>query len=147
MPTPIDTLEAGAADIAMGRVQEGARLVYEAAFRAVAEAAKRHKRPCKTIEDARDFVWWMEGLPSEPFDWFKDTPIFDWVRDDNAPQLPIPEFIGAFSVAESFKHHGESPLELTYWKPDEYDMFLPAIQWLVEEMETAQRRDPAVWMR
>lgn len=147
MITPMETFEAASADIAAGRVQEGARLAYEAAFQAVADAAKRHKRPCETIEDAREFVRWMEGFPDEPFDWAKDSPIFDWVKDDNAPLLPIPEFIGAFDIAESFKHHGESPLELTHWEPDEYAFYLPAVRWLVEEMETAQRRDPSVWMR
>ena len=147
MPTPIETLEAASAEIAAGRVQEGARLAYDAAFRAVADAARRHKRPCETIEDARDFVQWLDGLPAEPEDWLRDTIIFDWVGNDEAPQLPIPEFIAAFSVAESFKHHGESPLELTYWEPDEYAIFLPGIQWLVEEMETAQPRDPSVWTR
>ena len=147
MVTPMETFEAASADIAAGRVQEGARLAFEAAFRAVADAAKRHKRPCETIEDAREFVRWMEGFPDEPFDWAKDSPIFDWVKDDNAPLLPIPEFIGAFDIAESFKHHGESPLELTHWEPDEYAFYLPAVRWLVEEMETAQRRDPSVWMR
>ena len=147
MITPMETFEAASADIAAGRVQEGARLAYEAAFQAVADAAKRHKQPCETIEDAREFVRWMEGFPDEPFDWAKDSPIFDWVKDDNAPLLPIPEFIGAFDIAESFKHHGESPLELTHWEPDEYAFYLPAVRWLVEEMETAQRRDPSVWMR
>ena len=147
MATPVETLEAASAEIAAGRVQKGARLAYEAAFRAVANAAQRHDWPCETIGDARDFVRWLEGLPDEPFDWFKDTPIFDWIKDDNAPQLPIPEFIGAFNVAEEFKRHGEAPLELTHWEPDEYVIFLPAVQWLVEEMETAQRRDPSVWMR
>ena len=147
MLTPMETFEAASAEIAAGRVQEGARLAYEAAFRAVADAAKRHQRPCKTVEDARDFVRWMEGFPDEPFNWVKDSRIFDWVKDDNAPQLPIPELIGAFSVAESFKHHGESPLELTHWEPDEYAIFLPSIRFLVEELETAQPRDPSVWMR
>lgn len=147
MATPIETLEAASEEIAAGRVQEGARLAYDAAFQAIADAAQRHDRPCETIEDARDFVRWMEGLPTEPFDWFKDTPIFDWIKDDNAPQLPIPEFIGAFSVAEEFKRHAESPLEFTSWQPEEYVIFLPAIRQLVEEMETAQRRDPSVWMR
>ena len=147
MLTPMETFDAASANIADGRVQEGARLAYEAAFQAVADAAKRHRRPCKTIEDARDFVRWMEGFPDEPFDWAKDSRVFDWVKDDNAPQLPIPEFIGAFDIAESFKHHGESPLELTHWEPDEYVIFLPAIRFLVEELETAQPRDPSVWMR
>ena len=147
MLTPMETFEAASAEIAAGRVQEGARLAYEAAFRAVADAAKRHERPCKTVEDARDFVRWMEGFPDEPFNWVKDSPLFDWLRDENAPQLPIPEFIGAFDIAESFKHHGESPLELTHWEPDEYAFFLPSIRLLVEELATAQRRDPSVWMR
>ena len=147
MATPIETLEAASAEIAAGRVQKGARLAYEAAFRSVADAARRHGRPCETIEDARDFVRWMEGFPDEPFNWVKDSPLFDWLKDENAPLLPIPEFIGAFSVAESFKHHGEAPLELTHWEPDEYAIFLPSIRFLVEEMETAQPRDPSVWMR
>ena len=147
MATPMETFDAASADIAAGRVQEGARLAYEAAFRAVADAAKRHQRPCNTIEDARDFVRWLDGLPTEPEDWLRHSIIFDWVGNDDAPQLPAPEFIGAFNVAESFKHHGESPLELTYWEPDEYAIFLPAIQWLVAELKTARRRDPSVWMR
>ena len=147
MPTPMETLDAAADHIAAGRVQEGARLAYEAAFRAVADAARRHKRPCKTIEDARKFVCWLEGLPSEPDDPVDNAPLFDCDEAGQPIPLPAPEFIGAFDVAESFKHHGDSPLELTYWEPDEYAMFLPAIQWLVEELETAQRRDPSVWMR
>ena len=147
MATPIETLEAASAEIAAGRVQKGARLAYEAAFRAVANAAKRHKRPCETIEDARDFVRWLDGLPTKPGNWLKDTRIFDWVNDDQAPQPPIPEFIGAFGVAEEFKRHGEAPLELTHWEPDEYVIFLPAVRELVEKVEAAEPRDPSVWMR
>ena len=147
MATPIETLEAASAEIAAGRLQKGARLAYEAAFRAVANAAKRHKRPCETIEDARKFVCWLEGLPSEPDDPVDNAPLFDRDEDGQPIPLPAPEFIGAFDIAESFKHHGQSPIELTYWEADEYTMFLPAIQWLVEEMETAQRRDPFAWMR
>ena len=147
MATPIETLEAASAEIAAGRVQKGARLAYEAAFGAVSDAAKRHKRPCETTEDARDFVRWLDGLPTKPGDWLKDTRIFDWVHDDNAPPLPIPEFIGAFGVAEAFKGHGEAPPELTYWEPGEYVMFLPAVRELVEKVETAEPRDPSVWMR
>ena len=147
MLTPMETFEAASADIAAGRVQEGARLAYEAAFGAVAAVAKRHERPCKTIEDARKFVCWLEGLPSEPDDPVDNAPLFDWDEDGQPIPLPAPEFMGAFDVAESFKHHGESPLELTYWEPDEYAMFLPAIRWFIEELETAQRRDPSVWMR
>ena len=147
MATPIETLEAASAEIAAGRVQKGARLAYEAAFRAVANAAKRHDRPCETIEDARDFVRWLDGLPTKPGNWLKDTRIFDWVNDDQAPQLPIPEFIGAFGVAEEFKRHGEVPLELTHWEPDEYVIFLPAVRELVEKVEAAEPRDPSVWMR
>ena len=147
MDTPIETLEAASADIAAGRVQKGARLAYEAAFQAVADAAKRHERPCKTIEDARNFVQWMEGLPTDPDDPMDNAPLFDWDEEGQPIPLPAPELIGAFDVAESFKHHGESPLELTYWEADEYAMFLPAIRWLVKELETAQRRDPSVWMR
>ncbi len=147
MATPIETLEAASAEIAAGRVQKGARLAYEAAFRAVADAAKRHKRPCETIEDARKFVCWLEGLPSEPNDPVDNAPLFDWDEDGQPIPLPAPEFIAAFDVAESFKHHGESPLELTHWEPDGYAFYLPAIRWLVVELETAQRRDPSVWIR
>ena len=147
MPTPIETLEAAAADIAAGRVQKGARLAYEAAFRAVADAARRHKRPCKTIEDARKFVCWLEGLPSEPDDPVDNAPLFDWDEDGQPVPLPGPEFIGAFDVAEEFKRHAEAPTECTSWQPDEYAFYLPAVRWLVEELETAQPRDPSVWMR
>ena len=147
MFTPIETVEAASAEIAAGRVQEGARLAYDAAFRAVAEAAQRHERPCKTIEDARKFVCWLEGLPSEPDDPVDNAPLFDRDEEGRPIPLPAPEFIGAFDIAESFKHHGESPLELTHWEPDEYAFYLPAIRWLVVELETAQRRDPSVWIR
>ena len=147
MPTPMETLDAATVHITAGRVQEGARLAYDAAFRAVADAARRHERPCKTMEDARDFVRWLDGLPTEPDDWLKDFPIFDWINDDQAPQLPIPEFVGAFGVAETFKRIGETPAELTNWEPDEYVIFLPAVQWLIEELKTAQPRDPSVWTR
>lgn len=146
MSTPMKKLDAATAHIEAGRVQEGARLAYDAAFQAVAEAARRHDRPCKTLEDARDFVCWLDGLPMDKVDWLKDAPIFDWLNDDHAPQLPIPEFIAAFDVAEEFKRHGEAPAELTSWQPDEYVLFLPGVQWLIEELETAQPRDPSVWM-
>ena len=147
MPTPMETLDAAADHIAAGRFQEGARLAYDAAFRAVAEAARRHQRPCKTVEDARKFVCWLEGLPSEPDDPVDNAPLFDWDEEGQPILLPAPEFIGAFDIAEVFKQHAESPPELTYWQPYEYDLFLPAIRWLVEEMETAQPRDPSVWIR
>ena len=147
MLTPMETFDAAAAHIAAGQVREGARLAYDAAFRAVAEAARRHGRPCETMEDAQNFVRWLDGLPTEPDDWLKDAAIFDWVYDDQAPQLPIPEFIGAFGVAETFKRHGESPAEFTNWEPDEYVIFLPAVRWLIEELKTAQPRDPSVWTR
>ena len=147
MPTPMETLDAATAHIEIGQVREGARLAYDAAFRAVAEAARRHNRPCENIQDARDFVRWLDGLPTEPDDWLKDAPIFDWLNDDHAPQLPIPEFIAAFDVAEQFKRHAEAPVELTHWQPDEYVIFLPGVRWLVEELKTAQPRDPSVWTR
>ncbi len=147
VPTPMETLDAAADHIAAGRVQEGARLAYDAAFRAVADAARRHNRHCKTVADAREFVRWLDGLPTEPGDWPRNTAIFDWVTDDQAPQLPIPEFVGAFNVAEEFKRHGESPAELTHWQPDEYVIFLPAVRELIEKVETAQPRAPSIWMR
>ena len=147
MPTPMETLDAATVHITAGRVQEGARLAYAAAFQAVADAARRHDWPCKTIEDARDFVRWLDGLPTEPDDWLKDAPIFDWINDDQAPQLPIPEFIGGFGVAETFKRIGEAPAELTNWEPDEYVIFLPGVRWFIEELKTAQPRDPSVWTR
>ncbi len=147
MLTPMETLDAAAAHIVAGQVREGARLAYDAAFQAVAEAARRHKRPCETVQDARNFVCWLDGLPTDKGDWLKDAPIFDWLNDDQAPQLPIPEFIGAFDVAEEFKRHAEAPTEFTSWQPDEYAFYLPAVRWLVEELETAQPRDPSVWMR
>ncbi len=147
MSTPMKKLDAATAHIEAGRVQEGARLAYDAAFQAVAEAARRHDRPCETVQDARDFVRWLDGLPTEPDEWLKDAPIFDWLNDDHAPQLPIPEFIGAFDVAEQFKRHAQAPIELTHWQPDEYVIFLPAVQWLIEELKTAQPRDPSVWIR
>ncbi len=147
MLTPMETMDAAADHIAAGKVREGARLAYDATFRAVAEAARRHDRPCETVEDARDFVCWLDGLPTDKGDWLKDAPIFDWLKDDQAPQLPIPEFIAAFDLAETFKRHAEAPVELTHWQPDEYVIFLPGVQWLVRALETAQPRDPSVWTR
>ena len=147
MPTPMKTLDAATAHIEAGRIQDGARLAYVAAFQAVANAARRHKRRCKTLEDARKFVCWLDGLPTEPDDPVDSSPLFDWDEDGQPILLPIPEFIGAFDVAEEFKRHAEAPTELTSWQPDEYAFYLPAIRWLVEELETAQPRDPSVWMR
>ena len=40
MPTPMETLDAAAEYIVAGRVQEGAHLAYDAAFRAVGAAAQ-----------------------------------------------------------------------------------------------------------
>lgn len=117
MPTPMETLDAATACIEAGQVQDGARLAYDAAFRATAEAARRHDRPCKTLEDARKFVCWLEGLPSEPHDPVDNAPLFDLDEDGQPILLPIPEFIGAFDVAEEFKRHAESPTELTSWQP------------------------------
>jgi len=139
----METLDAATAHIEAGRIQEGARIAYDAAFQAVAGAAQRHKRPCKTIEDARKFVSWLDGLPTEPDDPVDNAPLFDLGEDGQ----PIPEFIGAFDVAEEFKRHAEAPTELTSWQPDEYAFYLPAVRWLVEELETAQPRDPSVWIR
>ena len=147
MPTPMKKLEDATAHIEAGLVQEGARLAYDAAFQAVTEAARRHDRSCKTLEDARKFVCWLEGLPSEPHDPVDNAPLFDLDEDGQPILLPIPEFIGAFDVAEEFKRHAEAPTELTSWQPDEYAFYLPAVRWLVGELETAQPRDPSVWMR
>ncbi|MDE2788197.1 MAG: hypothetical protein OXL37_16275 [Chloroflexota bacterium] len=147
MLTPMEALDAATTHIQAGRIQDGARLAYVAAFQAVANAARRHKRRCKTLEDARKFVCWLDGLPTEPDDPVDSAPLFDWDEDGQPILLPIPEFIGAFDVAEEFKRHAEAPTELTSWQPDEYAFYLPAIRWLVEELETAQPRDPSVWMR
>ena len=147
MATPIETLEAASEEIAAGRVREGARLAYDAAFQAIADAAQRHDRPCETIEDARGFVRWMEGLPTDPDDWLKDVPLLDWFEDEQGNLLPIPELIPALDIVEEFKRHAEAPPELTSWQPNEYVFYLPAVQWIVEEMKTAQPRDPSVWTR
>ena len=147
MPTPIEMFETASDEIAAGRVREGARLAYEAAFQAIADAAQRHDRPCETIEDARAFVRWMEGLPTEPDAWLKDVPLLDWFEDEQGNLLPIPELIPALDIVEEFKRHAEASPELTSWQPDDYVFYLPAVQWIVEEMKTTQPRDPSVWTR
>lgn len=138
MPTPTEIFEQAASKIAAGCVQEGARLVYEAAFGAVAAAAARYAAPCENDQDAMKFLRRLDNIPFSPGEWYK---AFDPSGEN---LLPIPEYTAGFDVARSFKEHAETPLHrqatdrILYWRPDEYAIFLPAVAGLIAELNDAQ---------
>lgn len=145
MPTPTEIFEQASCEIDAGRVQEGARLAYEAAFDAVATAAARYALPCKNEADAREFLRRLDGFPPHPSDW--NTSL-----DINGPDpIPIPEYTAGFNVARSFKEHAETPLPhqaqdtIMYWRPEEYAIFLPAIQGLIIRLGNVQPAKEPLW--
>lgn len=144
MPTPTEIFEQAASEIAAGRVQEGARLVYEAAFGAVAATAARYAVLCENDQDAMKFLRRLDNIPFVPGEWHK---AFD---PSGQSLLPIPEYTAGFDVARSFKEHAETPLHqqakdrILYWRPEEYVIFLPAVAGLIAELDGAQSpKDPA----
>ena len=99
MITPTKIYEQAAGTIAAGRIKEGSRLAYEAAFAATVAAAARHNAPCESDSDAREFLVWLDNPPFPLDEWHKH-------HDPTGKNpMPIPEYTAGFDVALSFREH------------------------------------------
>lgn len=145
MLSPAATIAVATDRFNAGHMQEGARLVYTAAFTAVADAAARWNIPCRNDHEARDFLLRLEGFDPGHLDWTSDFEI-------NTP-IRAPRYMAAFDVASSFKEHADTPLAqqakdpVRYWEPAHFATFVPPVRELIEALDLVNPDEVKIWTR
>ena len=124
-----ETFAEASAALDAGHYQHGASLAYQAAVQAVREAAGRLGMPSETREELKAVVHKLDGYdPEEAWQAYLADP---------TTIIDLPLHSGYFMVAESFKEHAETPLEVQardterYWEPEEYAIFLDPVRELI----------------
>lgn len=126
---PETTLAKAAAALDAGDYQHGANLAYQAAVQAIRAAAGRLGMPSDTREELKAVVYELDGFdPEEAWQSYLADP---------TTAIDLPLYSSYFMVAESFKEHAETPLDVQardterYWQPEEYAWFLGPVQELI----------------
>ncbi len=130
--TPSALLAKGECRIAAGRYREGSAAVYQAAFAALREVARRRGWPCETHEDADNMIYRLDGRepPSESLaEALKYAT--DHIND------PPPVYSRLFIAVIGFKYHGattspDGTLAVTFWEPEDYDRSLPKVKKFID---------------
>ena len=137
---PETTLAKAIAALDAGDCQHGANLVYQAAVQAVRAAAGRLGMPSDTREELKAVVYKLDGFdPEESWQAYLADPTIT---------LDLPLHTSYFRVAESFKEHAETPLDVQardterYWQPEEYALFLIPVQELIALIGHDETREP-----
>ena len=128
-------LAAAEREIGRGNLRKGAGLAWEATQAALAACAARHGMPCANWDDAVQFVKHLDKTGQ-------------YCASAKHPRILGPDYpynYAAFSVADAFREHYETPEELAgtelEWESDEFPIFLESVKGFIAALHNESRPD------
>ena len=130
-----DLLAQAEQEISRGNLRKGAGLAWQATMAAMAACAARHGMPCNNRDDAVQFVMHLDRTAKHS-------------ASAKPPRIFGPNYsynYAAFSVADGFREHYETPEELAgtefEWEADEFPIFLASVKRFIGALHTASQPD------
>ena len=152
LPTDIPgmaMLTAADYEFSRSRYMSGAHLVWTAAMTALAAAADRHGLPCRSREEAWQFVKYLDDRAERLSGGCPHCQSVDSSAVVAATGCKSTRrHVAGFSLSESFREQYENQDELKgsefQWDPDEFAIFLDAQRGFIADLNCANL--PAHWM-
>lgn len=122
-------------EISQGNLHKGAGLAWQATMAALSACAARHEMPCNNRDDAVQFVMHLDRTAKHS-------------ASAKPPRIFGPNYSynhAAFSVADGFREHYETPEDLAgtefEWEADEFPIFLASVKKFIAALHYESQSD------